>query len=570
MTRRGHERGVAPFGGRGQAARVPSSRRLFEARSDPLAELLRTARPMGPERAKARERWFAALSIPEKARRLFDFEMLLKGLGCFQERANHPGQAPSPPPLGADNQEELRVGRDALATALDEAKALLGARERMVSFQRYVASLALGEADRARRLQRALLPTTPEEALLSMRSALSDLLELGDTLVEGGPLGARTARAWFSSVLREVSRNPYFDPLVPIEFRPEFDRLEEPRLVEALSAVPSEAAQRAAVLATLSIRRLHRYLERAHALAESRPVPPRIYAWLAVFRSDVRSLFAQLTGTLPNTVADVLERELMKIPAERMWTEYDHLLRSVRSIPSLVGAMQGLAATLETETQRIFSLQLPPLHSEARHDPGVWQPPLSALRAALAEAFAVLVGELDAPELAERIPLGAVPEREASDRLRREIWMFHQVLRAFLAKAAASEGERDGWESLAELRFVKDFAMHFRTLGYQLLRAEDYPALDGFLAALEAVRSTDALEPERLAEMVRQAEAARAFLEALFEAVSQRAALRGVPFDRRAAAEALRFHLERGRPEERSDALPALPPAHAEGGPSRP
>ncbi len=547
--------------GHGQAAGVDSFVRLFEARSDPLAETLRTARPLGPDRARARERWFAALSVPEKASRLFDFEMLLKGIGCLQERANHPGDTTTPPPLGWDWRVELRIGLDALRSALDAAKALLGARDRMLSFRRYVASLALGEAERARSLQRSLLPQTPEEALLSLRAALGDLLELGETLAEGGPLGARAAQAWFASVLREVSRSPYFDPLLPIEFRPEFDRLEDPRLVELLSNIPSEAAQRAAVLSVLTIRRLRRYLDRAGALAATGPVPPRAYAWLAVFRSDVRSLFRQLTGSLPDTVADALERELMRLPAERVWTEYDRLLRSVRSIPPLVGAMQGLARTLEAEAHRAFSLQIPPFDAEAHHEPDAWREPLATLQAALAEAFAVLLGELGAPEIAAHAALGAVSERESAERLRREIWMFQQVLRAFLAKAEACRGERDGWESLAELRFVKDFAIHFRTLGYQLLRAEDYPALDGFLAALEAVRSTDVLEPDRLAEMARQAEAAQDFLETLFDAVGQRETLRGVPFDRRVAAESLRFHLERGRIEEGPDALSPLPPA---------
>ena len=536
--------------------------RLFEPQRDPLAELLRGSRPLAPERAKARERWFAANALPDKGERLFRFEMLLKGLGCLGERSNLPGEQQGPPPLGWDWRLELRVALDAVDTAQQQARALLGEHGRMLRFQRYVASLASGDAERTRRMQGALAPQTPEEALLSLRGALDDLLEVGETLGAGGPLGVRPVQAWISSVLREVARSPYFDPLVSLEFRPEFDRIEQPELVELLGAVPSEAAQRAAVLTVLGLRRAARYVERARAVAAEAPLPPRFYAWLAVLRSDMRSLWRQLSTRLHRPVADVLERELLRVPAARMWREFDKLQQAVGRVPSLVRTLRAAADNLEADLRRIYSTELPPIErglGEGSVPRDELLAGVDALGAAVEEALRTVVRELGGEPATLGLGVGRQVERAAAERLRREVWMFQQVLRAFVAKAQASKGERDRWEGFAELRFVKDFAAHFRTLGYHLLRAEDYPALDGFLRALEAVRSADVLEPERLAEMVGQAEAAQRFLQELFEAVGRRHVLQGVPFDRRAAAEALRFHLERGRPQPQP--LTPLPPA---------
>jgi hypothetical protein len=84
---------------------------------------------------------------------------------------------------------------------------------------------------------------------------------------------------------------------------------------------------------------------------------------------------------------------------------------------------------------------------------------------------------------------------------------------------------------------------YFRAMGYPLLRSVDYPRVDAFLAAMNSLRESDLLDPTRLPVVVDEAEKFHAFLLELFEGIGRRDELLGTPFDRRAAAGALRLYL---------------------------
>ena len=80
-------------------------------------------------------------------------------------------------------------------------------------------------------------------------------------------------------------------------------------------------------------------------------------------------------------------------------------------------------------------------------------------------------------------------------------------------------------------------------MGYPLLRAADYPRFDAFIAALSALKETDLLDPARLERAVVEADQFYVFLSELFEQIGQRDELKGVPFNRRVAAESLKLYL---------------------------
>jgi hypothetical protein len=96
---------------------------------------------------------------------------------------------------------------------------------------------------------------------------------------------------------------------------------------------------------------------------------------------------------------------------------------------------------------------------------------------------------------------------------------------------------------VSPLAFVREFLSYFRAMGYPLLRTADYPRVDAFLDAMANVRDADLFDPGRLEVAVEEADRFHGFLTELFEAIARREELAGVPFDRRAAAEALRLYL---------------------------
>ncbi len=58
---------------------------------DPYADLLRDTRGLRREQSVQREAWLAGLKVEGKEALLFELEALLKGLACFANPRNHPG-----------------------------------------------------------------------------------------------------------------------------------------------------------------------------------------------------------------------------------------------------------------------------------------------------------------------------------------------------------------------------------------------------------------------------------------------------------------------------------------------
>ena len=120
--------------------------------------------------------------------------------------------------------------------------------------------------------------------------------------------------------------------------------------------------------------------------------------------------------------------------------------------------------------------------------------------------------------------------------------MFAQIVRAFSSKAEHSPNE-DRWAALNNFQYVREFLSYFRAMGYPLLRASDYPRVDSFMAAMNGLEETDLLDNARLEAAIGECETFYAFLTRLFEQISKRDELAGVPFDRREAARSLRLYL---------------------------
>jgi hypothetical protein len=71
----------------------------------------------------------------------------------------------------------------------------------------------------------------------------------------------------------------------------------------------------------------------------------------------------------------------------------------------------------------------------------------------------------------------------------------------------------------------------------------DYPRVDAFMRAMGGLADADLLDPELLAAAAAECEAFHGFLTELFERISRREEIGGAPFDRQAAARALKLYL---------------------------
>jgi hypothetical protein len=508
---------------------------------DGYADLLQESRRLSPERRAAREQWLATLPEDHVEEALFELEMLLKGLVCFGNLRNQPGPPARSLPPDHDHHEELRVLRDALERCVALCRVLQGERGGAG-----VRGAPAEETAQSRLVKEPLAQDTPHDALRVLRSALAAFVELADALLRAGRVPERAFLALHATITREIGRNAYFDPLVTLEFRPEFDALRSLEARDALAAAKGEATQRVAALCLLSLGRAQRYLALVEACTADDASARRAYVLLAVLRSDLRALTRFLSRRAAEQLADGAEQTLLTLDTAELVASAGALATALRRLALLRGVLDTVASTLRVEMRKAFERDIPVVA------PALTDAVLAAqlrvvavqVRAALHHATHALCAALR-QETAEPV-LDAGTRRAASERLRREVWMFLQVLRAFDAKASAPLDAVARWSAPGSFSFVRDFLQHFRILGRPLAQRWAYPRMDACVAALASLRDADLLDAQRMADAAAECRALHAYLEQRFAELSERPELAGAPFDRRDAAETLRIYLAAG------------------------
>lgn len=514
---------------------------------DVYANLLRDTRALRRDQSSLRDGWYASLAWDKKEDTLFELEMLLKGVTCFGNPRNHPGTRRAASAVAHDYIEELRIVRDSITRINTLMRVLLGEKDKAYTFSRYLESVLPEDSARGRLLQEQLTQDTPEEALLVLRNAFGAFQDLADGLIKLGRVGHRLYAALHGTVAREVGRNVYFNPLMALEFRPEFDRIQSGEVLEALHAVRSESAHRVVALTVLALFRALRYLDLADRYAADASSARRAYVIFAVLRSDLRALTRYIGRNAGDVIADGLERDLLSVHAVEIAERRAALVDEARALSTLRNALETAASGLRVDVRKVYSHDLPgPSDGVAGAELGPQVVVATAsMRASVHHAIGALCRVLAPGRPTPQLARDRDARRAASERLRREIWMFMQILRAFIAKAQASSGPNDRWGSAASFQFVRDFLSHFRAIGYQLVRSNDYERLDAFIAALGALRDVDLLDPAHLEAAVEECRRFYTFLEELFREIGNRKELAGVAFDRKDATETLKIYLAR-------------------------
>jgi hypothetical protein len=512
------------------------------------AELLRDTRGLRREQQQAREAWFARLAADKKDETLFELEILLKGLACFANPRNHPGAGRRQTIVSLDFREHLGHARDGMARVVQLARALLGDQDKAFVFQRYLETVLPEDQSRTKLLHASMAQESPEASLFVLRHGFTNLIEVGTGLLRLTRLPYRLFYAHLATGMREIAQSAFFNPLSALEFRPEFDRIASSQVLELIQSVPGEQAHRLVALTFLSLFRQLRYCRLLDAIAldhTDRRVAGRAYLVFAVLRSDARALGNFLRRRAGGLLSSSYERELYRVPAREIEARYEELLAEGHRLVGIKGALSGVSANLRLEMRRTFEHELPPADAGTpEHELRVRLRAVTAnVRPALQNAILFLGRSLGVRLEEGRVFDDQAARRATSERLRRDVWMFAQIARAFASKARHTDPRTDSWATVANLSFVREFLNYFRAMGYPLLRVGDYPRVDAFMNAMSGLADADLLDPTRLESAAAECEAFYGFLTELFENISQREEIAGAPFDRQAAARALRLYL---------------------------
>jgi hypothetical protein len=271
----------------------------------------------------------------------------------------------------------------------------------------------------------------------------------------------------------------------------------------------------------------------------------RIYLVLAVMRSDARALSGYLRKRTGALLAEGFEDDLFATAAPDLEARHDALLSLGHRLIAIKASLEGIAASIRLEMRRSFEHDLP-APDAGFSDEEIrlrFRRTVAELRPALENKILFLGKALGARLHENGVFDSEAAKRETSERLRRDVWMFAQIVRAFASKAEHAKGGEDRWETAAGFAFVREFLTYFQALGYPLLRASDYPRVDAFMAAMSGLEDADLLDPRRIEQAIIESRAFYDFLIALFDDISKRDELKGVAFDRRNAAASLKLYL---------------------------
>jgi hypothetical protein len=392
---------------------------------------------------------------------------------------------------------------------------------------------------------------TPERSLFLLRHGMSNALEVTAGLTRLPRVPFRLFYALLALASQQIAQNHHFNPLRSLEFRPEFDRIANPRMLAVVRAVPGENARRLVALTFLSLFRMLRYLTLAEAsLNESAASPKRrlstVYAVLAVLRADGRALASHLRRSAGSVLSETFDAEIFAVPASELAGSYERLLDRARWLRHLRGALEAIAANLRLEMRRTFERDFPvvdgalPIEGLEKATERCAQ----NLRPTLQSAVMFLAETLDAELDPNAIFDDVAAKRSLSERLRRDVWMFAQIARAFSLKARSLATASPGvWVPAQAHTFVKEFAEYFRGMGYPLLRAAGYEGSEALIETMQRLRSADTTDATRLERTAVEVDRFIAFAQAFLEKVDARAELAGCAFDRRAAAASLKMYL---------------------------
>ncbi len=518
-------------------------------RRDPYSELLDKTRALAQEHRALRDAWFSQLTLESKEETLFELEVLLKASACFSNPRNHPGPPRRVPVVAVDFRQATLLYRDGMQRALSLARQLLGKRDRNLVFHRYLETVLPEDNLRSRLAREGSSQENPEASLVALRQALFTNGEVVDGVVRSSRVPFRLFYALLGTMQREVSHNTFFNPLTALEFRPEFDRIHSSQVLDLIRSVPGDSAHRLVALTFLALFRMLRYLRLLSRIstdvgARRRRAAGRAYLVLSVLRSDARALSDYLRQWSGSLLADSFERDLLSAPASMLREQSQQFRLAGHRLLGIKSALEGISGSLRLEVRRLFQHDLP-APSAAPSDP--------ELRAALVRANANLRPALRNAILFLGKALGVsleeggvfddqAAQRETSERLRRDVWMFAQIVRAFASKAQYSPAE-DRWAPVYNFQYVREFLSYFRAMGYPLLRSTDYPRFDAFIRAMARLEDTDLVDPQRLEEAIDECVAFYSFLMRLFDDISKRDVLADVPFDRHAAASTLKLYI---------------------------
>ncbi|HUT56050.1 MAG TPA: hypothetical protein VM658_21850 [bacterium] len=463
-------------------------------------------------RAAEREAWIERLRLDGKYRMLFELEILLKGLDRFFNVENLP-LANMQQVIALNFVDELEIILQFVDRVVELSGVLLDAsRQEDYQFKYYIETKLLGDYERSRWREAVLEQENPEASLFVLYGTFLNLREILRGLTQ---LKVVPYTIFFNTgnlISREMLGNRYFNPSRPVEFRPEFDKVNNKRIGMIVRAVKDAQLQRNASIVVLAFNRLLQYLRFIDPRSESIEHLKSSLLFFALIHSESKYLMEFMETNLPDRLAGNPDK--MRGP----FTE----------------ACDSLSFQLQMELKKIHAGELLNLAKQKK---------LESVKTAVENSHGILMNFFQQSVIqilkvfesglaGEEIFPVFISRRKQSLKLREDLAVFRSMMEKFEEITETTEAGMHLDTYLKYLVLQKGFVARMRRGTMPLMRYHDLVEFEKYLKFVEGLGLDDLHIMDKLDKFKMESKFFKILVETTLGHIDNRSELQGEPLDK--------------------------------------
>jgi hypothetical protein len=458
-----------------------------------------------------REAWLQRLNLEGKYRMLFELEILLKGLDRFFNVENLP-LANMHQVITLNFVDELEIILQFVDRVVELSGMLLDAsRQEDYQFKYYVENKLLGDYERSRWREAVLSQETPEASLFVLYSTFLNLREILRGLTQLKVVPYTTFFNTGNLISREMLGNRFFNPSRPVEFRPEFDKVNNKRIGMIVRAIADPQLQRNVSIVVLAFNRLLQYLRFIEPGSKSIEELKSSLLFFALIHSESKYLMDFMETNLPDRLA-ANEDELR-------WP--------------FVSACDSLSFQLQMELKKIHAGELLNLAKQKK---------LESVKTAVENSHGILMSffqqsviqilkVFEAGLVGEEIFPVFISRRRQSLKLREDLAVFRSLMEKFEEITETTEAGMHLDTYLKYLLLQKGFVAKMRRDTMPLMRYHDLVEFEKYMKFVENLALDDLHVMDKLDKFKMESKFFKILVETTLGHIDNRAELMGAPLD---------------------------------------
>jgi len=473
---------------------------------------------IAPEQRKVieeRNQWFYSLEEPRKQEKLFELELYLKGLDRFFNLKNQP-ISQKEGIVRRDFTKELRIIRNAVGKVVQLTKGLLTMEDnRTLHFSSYVETRLLSDYQRAKRVERALKQSTPEQSLFVLCHTFINFQEIIQNVVSKGENSYFLFYHLEQLISREIAGNRYFNPFKAAGFAPHYDVVKSPRFTKFVRGISDPVLKKHLSIIFLMMFKMLRYLNFVDS--EERE--------LSTLKDSL--LIFSLVNSESMLLVDLFENEMPQIIDRCEHT-------SEQKKDELKSSLDALAYQLTVELEKIFELELRDAATATKRGP--LRVGVARSRGLLTNIFQqgiVHVAQVLDHELAGKdVFPDFISKVDTSLKLRRDVWLFHKVVENIEQTAEQALASKQTIPLIEAIKTLRNFIYFYQNISFQYVRSMDRDEFQKFFGLVDSLNVRQLEDTSNLEKFRQDLHAFKMFLETTLASINNRAELRDQPFGR--------------------------------------